>query len=72
MRIKRLGLIGAKGAAAHCAGSELTTASGGAVAGLRRRRRPGLGSARGWVEEQARDAANSLAGPARDAEATEG
>ena len=41
MRIERLGWIGAKGAAAHCAGGELTTASGGAVAGLRRRRPSG-------------------------------
>ena len=41
MRIKRLGWIGAKGAAAHCAGSELTAASGGAVAELRRRRPSG-------------------------------
>ena len=69
MRIKRLGWIGAKGAAAHCAGSELTAARSPDFA---EDGRPGLGSARGWVEEQARDAANSLARPAGDAEATEG
>ena len=47
MRIERLGWIGAKGAAAHCAGSELAAANGGAIAGLRRKRRPGLGFRRG-------------------------
>jgi len=34
--------------------------------------RPGLGSARDWIEEQARDSANSLAEPVRGAEVIEG
>ena len=42
------------------------------AAGVTGAGRSGLGLAQGWVEEQAHDAANSLAGPARDAKATEG
>ena len=56
-------------AAAQSAGGEAGGGGSPEQAGIGR---PGLGSARDWVEEQARDAANSLAGPARDAEATEG
>jgi len=41
MRIERLGWIGAKGAAAHCAGGELAAASGSAIAELRRKRPSG-------------------------------
>ena len=57
MRIERLGWIGAKGAAAHCASGELAAAWSPDFA---ENGRPGLGIERGWHWEHAHGTANSI------------
>ena len=68
MRIERLGWIGAKGAAAHCAGGELAAARSPDFA---ENGRPGLGFRRGSAWDLEHDTGNARAGSARSLDVAE-